>query len=109
MVCGANLKMMTISPPSWFARKLENIFEIGILQLFTLFTCVFACHQKGGGHKSMGGCMIKCVPLERSVVGMSCVSKNSSSSVRLERSVVGMPRVSKDSSKDPSSAVELGR
>ena len=104
-----NLKMMMILPPSWFARKLENIFEIGILQLFTLFTCVFACHQKGGGHKSMGGCMIKCMPLERSVVGMSCVSKNSSLSVPLERSVVGMPRVSKDSSKDPSSAVELGR
>ena len=35
------------------------------------------------GHKSMGGCMIKCVPLERSVVGMSCVSKESSSAMRM--------------------------
>ena len=47
--------------------------------------------------------MIKCLPLERSVVGMSCVLKDSS--VLLERSVVGMSRVSKDSS----SAVELGQ
>ena len=51
----------------------------------------------------MGGCVIECVPLERSVVGMSCVLKDSS--VLLERSMVGMSCVSKDSS----SAVELGQ
>ena len=41
------------------------------------------------GHKSMGGCVIECVPLERSVVGMSCVLKDSSSAMELGMNVSG--------------------